>query len=130
MTAKTLTMTMTEEDFRGGGVTESWLCVDCGVNTAPGVPTKAEFKAAFAAGAQGVPWTVDERCEIYVVRDSVWKAAGLGGWDGCLCIGCLEKRIGRRLKPKDFPDHFFNHYPGTPRLLNRQKRRPVRLAPR
>ena len=26
-------------------------------------------------------------------------------YGGCLCIGCLEKRIGRKLKPKDFPDH-------------------------
>jgi hypothetical protein len=44
-----------------------------------------------------------------------------GKWgEGCLCIGCLEKRIGRRLKPKDFTDHPFNQLPGTPRLLNRR----------
>jgi hypothetical protein len=40
---------------------------------------------------------------------------------GCLCIGCLEKRIGRRPKPKDFdPDHPFNEMPTTPRLLDRR----------
>ena len=42
---------------------------------------------------------------------------------GCLCIGCLEKRIGRRLKPKDFlrGDPFNDDLlPGTPRLLKRR----------
>ena len=29
-----------------------------------------------------------------------------------LCVGCLEKRIGRRLKPNDFDDHVFNTWPG------------------
>jgi hypothetical protein len=53
--------------------------------------------------------------EIYTVRDKVWKAAGMEGWGGCLCIGCLEKRIGRKLKPKDFDrNHAFN-LPGLPR---------------
>jgi hypothetical protein len=40
-----------------------------------------------------------------------------------LCIGCLEKRLGRRLKPKDFQrDHPFNayHMPCTPRLRDRR----------
>jgi hypothetical protein len=35
---------------------------------------------------------------------------------GCLCIRCLEKRLGRQLKPKDFlRDHEFNdlRVPGT-----------------
>ena len=27
---------------------------------------------------------------------------------GCLCVGCLEKQLGRKLKPKDFKrDHGF-----------------------
>ena len=44
---------------------------------------------------------------------------------GCLCIGCLEKRIGRKLKPKDFlRGHPFNRpqLPGTKRLLERRGR--------
>jgi hypothetical protein len=75
-------------------------------------------------------------CEIYTVRRSVWKRAGFKGeWgDGCLCIGCLEKRIGRRLKPKDFPAENvgLNDLPGTPRLLNRRGERtaPEKLPPR
>ena len=35
---------------------------------------------------------------------------------GCLCIRGLEKRLGRQLKPKDFPrEHKFNdpQLPGT-----------------
>ncbi len=43
------------------------------------------------------------------------------GYSGCLCIGCLEKRIGRRLTPEDFPDHVFNtSIPGSPRLMERR----------
>lgn len=40
--------------------------------------------------------------------------------DGCLCIGCLELRLGRRLVPKDFPEHPFNRMPGTRRLMERR----------
>ena len=64
--------------------------------------------------------------EVYTVRDSVWKKAGIAPMGGCLCIGCLERRIGRRLEPKDFPaDDAFNHpdLPGTERLLNRRSSR-------
>jgi hypothetical protein len=69
-------------------------------------------------------WTVEQSlgddAEVYTVRDAVWKRAGMP--DGCLCIGCLEKRIGRRLKPKDFPrDDTFNLMPGTERLQSRRK---------
>jgi hypothetical protein len=42
---------------------------------------------------------------------------------GCLCIGCLEKRIGRELRPADFDrSHEFNQpdVPGTWRLLERR----------
>jgi hypothetical protein len=62
----------------------------------------------------------NEHCEIYMVRDSVWKAAGLEPMGGCICIGCLEKRIGRQLRPKDFTRHVFNSMPGTERLLQRR----------
>jgi hypothetical protein len=60
--------------------------------------------------------------ELYMVRHSVWERAGMTPWGGCLCVGCLEKRIGRRLKPKDFTDHVFNDMPGTERLLSRRGR--------
>jgi hypothetical protein len=42
---------------------------------------------------------------------------------GCLCIGCLERRLGRQLCPKDFPQgRPFNsaEVPGTERLQSRR----------
>jgi len=41
--------------------------------------------------------------ENYIVADRIWSEAGLGRTDGCLCVGCLERRIGRALIPDDFP---------------------------
>ena len=45
-----------------------------------------------------------------MVLDTVWLKAGMS--DGYLCIGCLEKRLGRMLTARDFtsvvlndPDH-------------------------
>jgi hypothetical protein len=68
---------------------------------------------------------IDDRCEVYVVHNNVWKQSGLDGYGGCLCIGCLEKRLGRRLEPKDFDrDHSFAKVPGTKRLLNWRDGRP------
>jgi hypothetical protein len=111
-------------------IPESWLCVDCGFNTAPGTLNRAELEAAIRAAKreQGEKWKVDgvkinHNSEVYTVRSSVWDKAGMEPNGGCLCIGCLEKRLGRPLKPKDFPsDHEFNSLPGTPRLSNRRNR--------
>ena len=109
-----------------GVVVESWCCIDCGVNTAPGCSTRADIEAEWNNVARN-----DEQVgtmhfctesEIYMVRKSVWKRANMDGWGGCLCIGCLENRIGRKLKPKDFPADAFNHpdLPCTDRLRDRR----------
>jgi hypothetical protein len=37
------------------------------------------------------------------VADEVWAAAAMTALGGCLCIGCLENRIGRPLTAADFP---------------------------
>jgi hypothetical protein len=110
-------------------MSESYCCVDCGYNTAPenlnGAEAEREAARQMRSGKRkwSIPETHDSRSETYIVHDHIWKAAGMGDWDGCLCIGCLEKRIGRRLTPNDFADHVFNtHSPGTPRLLERQGR--------
>jgi hypothetical protein len=128
---------MTKESLEGL-LPESWLCVDCGVNTAPGMPNRAEMEkaveAAKAAGdrrqqpdiddiAEEFLRGLDNRAEMYMVRDAVWTKARMEGFGGCLCIGCLEKRIGRKLRPKDFPrDHPFNNpgMPASPRLMKRR----------
>jgi hypothetical protein len=121
---------MEEEVVDLRGMTpESWLCVDCGFNTAPGMFNRVEMeKAIQELGAkwkeEGVKQAINHQSEVYTVRDAVWKAAGMEPMGGCLCIGCLEQRLGRRLKPKDFlRNHAFNQprIPGTPRLLQRRK---------
>ena len=112
-----------------GEVPESWLCVDCGFNTAPDMLNRAELEQAIdvakLAGrwrdADGIPQLYNCQSEVYHVRAAIWKQANMEPFGGCLCVGCLEKRLGRRLKPKDFKrDHPFNQTPGTARLLNRR----------
>jgi hypothetical protein len=117
-----------------GRLPESWNCIDCGINTAPGLFNRVEMERALttaeaAAAMEGRPGkgSVDQRVgadtEVYYVRDKVRDASGIEGMGGCLCIGCLEKRIGRELKPRDFPRwHAFNspNFPGTKRLRQRR----------
>jgi len=85
-----------------GLLPESWCCVDCGRDTAPGSKTRAEVEAAFRAGHEEIEETINCRSEIYMVRAAIWQRAGMEPFGGCLCIECLEKRLGRRLKP-NFP---------------------------
>jgi hypothetical protein len=112
---------------------ESWLCVDCGRDTAPGVVNREQMEF-IRRSSRGLPkWTRrqvllpgprtgNNTCEIYTVRGTVWKAAGMERMGGCLCIGCLEARLGRTLTWQDFPDHVLNTWPGTERLMDRRRR--------
>lgn len=73
----------------------------------------------------------DGPSEWYMVHAELWAQAGMGaGWGECLCIGCLERRLGRMLTSADFTDARVNrvgygqdeHYAyteRTPRLLLR-----------
>ena len=47
-----------------GMTPETWACVGCGVNTAPGCPTRAEFEEAFDGGQESVGYNIDERFEV------------------------------------------------------------------
>jgi hypothetical protein len=87
-----------------------YLCNDCGIDTV-------------AAG------------EFYRLRPEIWSGQlGLGERDN-LCIGCLEKRLGRKITLRDLGG--FPHYPWMKplslRLLHRMhgqritKRPPYRL---
>jgi hypothetical protein len=65
---------------------------------------------------------VDITSEMYCVRQAVWDKSGIAPYGGCLCIRCLEKRLGRQLRPKDFlRDHSFNS-PGMPGTASRAAR--------
>lgn len=113
-------MTPEQREHAKAVITKSWICVDCGVNTAPGIPdgeeTLRQLEATCRASA-----TIGNSSEVYMVRDQVWKKAGMEPFGGCLCIGCLERRLRRKLKPKDFARHVFNGMPGSARLLQRRK---------
>jgi hypothetical protein len=106
-----------------GTLPESWACIDCGINTAPGLSTREQMERAFAAdwNNQGVKQTIDEFSEVYMVKTKIWKAVGMDAMGGCLCIACLEKRLGRTLMPKDFKrNHPFSQLPETERLMARR----------
>lgn len=45
--------------------------------------------------------------EHYMLKDSVWYSA-YAHERGMLCIGCLEKRLGRQLTKADFNDSHVN----------------------
>ena len=103
----------------------SWLCVDCGFNTPPGMGKRCEiYMAMVVEGREELPQTIDAKSEVYTVRDAVWASAGMKSFGGCLCIACLEARLGRRVQPEDFlKGHEFNssQMPGTKRLLERRR---------
>ena len=76
-----------------GKAPESWNCVDCGINTAPGLLNRVEIERAFSTAIAleklgGPKASVDQRVgedtEVYYVRDKVWDASGVEGMGGCL----------------------------------------------
>ncbi len=102
---------------------------------------------------------IDGQHEHYMVHDAVWNAAGMNKFprparpddiricdEGepqlfCmtpvgliheyLCIGCLERRLGRRLTSADFTDAPINQPSpaNTPRLASRLASKPVEGNP-
>ncbi len=110
---------------------DSWICIDCGFDTAPGMATQADINLMLSpvSVTNTFEMVVDDDSEVYTVKPSVWRKAGMDGKRGCLCIGCLEVRIKRRLVPNDFPrDHGLNLLPrGTARLMSR-RRWPFKMA--
>lgn len=61
----------------------AWACDDCGGSTAG---------------------------EYFMLHDDLWESVA-GGYEGHLCIGCTEARLGRRLTPDDFTDAAVNVWP-------------------
>jgi hypothetical protein len=62
------------------------LCVDC--------------------AADGIPFNVITAGHYCMLKDSVWLATGMlddgDYFSGVLCLQCIEDRLGRRLKLRDF----------------------------
>ena len=58
----------------------------------------------------GASMELNDKSEVYHLRDAVWKAAGMAPFGGCLRIGCLEKRLRRQLRRTSHP---FNRVLGT-----------------
>ena len=87
-------------------------CVDCGTNCC--------WEGRTVLPALPHTW------EFYWVHDKVWAKAGMGELDGSLCVGCLETRLGRRLRRKDFDfsrsENQISVTYLTPRLAKRQGR--------
>ena len=109
----------------GANITNSSRCLDCGVNAAPGMSSGASLRRQAERGEVAEAYLTPDD-EVYVVRNSVWAKAGMTPFGGCLCIGCLEKRLGRRLGPEDFDrtSPFENTILctcGSPRLLYRRR---------
>ena len=87
----------------------TYHCKDCGMDTMP------------CTGKRGC--RRKGRSEYYMVRDKLWGTAGMKR--GFLCVGCLERRVGRRLRAKDFtPAPINDPSPwDTPRLAARKAAR-------
>jgi len=87
------------------------ICVDCGIDTCPRTGKRGSRRKG--------------RWEYYMVHNAVWAKAGMEPDGGHLCIGCLERRLGRMLRPRDFTDAPIND-PDIPwrtkRLVSRLKR--------
>ena len=92
------------------------ICVDCGIDTIPHTGKRGCLQKG--------------RCEWYMVHKAVWAKAGMEHYGGYLCIGCLERRLGRMLRPRDFTDAWINdrHTWQTERLVSRLLGRSVAPA--
>src|SRR5262245_21304420 len=70
--------------------------------------------------------------EFYAVHNDVWERASCRKpRPHMLCIGCLEERLGRQLKPNDFTDAPINDpaLPNTSNRLRNRMRRQVSFNP-
>lgn len=74
---------------------DMFICADCNMDTAP-----------------------KSGNEYYAVVNEIWQTAK--GGDCILCIGCLEARLNRELKPADFSHAAINFiFPQSDRLAAR-----------
>lgn len=62
--------------------------------------------------------------EYYMLTEEVWTSLFPSGdsCEGMLCISCVETRLGRVLRPEDFPKYPVNHSDRFRRSLLLQQR--------
>lgn len=70
---------------------------------------------------------VKQMGEMFMLKDDLWIHLVHGceqGWANMLCVGCVEERLGRKLKPWDFTNAPLNFLsPRSLRLRNRLRGR-------
>lgn len=114
----------TVEDWVDAGHPVSWNCADCSIDTAPGCPNAVDLIEAGVRHADDLVLVFNENTELFQLRQAVWLAAVKDDLRIVLCIGCVEKRLGRKLRPKDFDRKSpFRLVPGTARLNSRRGRK-------
>src|SRR5262249_10220981 len=94
---------------------DNWDCIDCGRDTLPGsnyrlfkmLGLPVSLRGSVKAGTKKRPSTIEislqpptHNAEMFALHSRIWRAAGAP--DGCLCVGCVERRIGRKLTSRDF----------------------------
>jgi hypothetical protein len=70
MQARTMTLTASHVAEAVGDRTDSWACVDCGVNTAPGIPNAKRIRLEVAAFGS-ITVKIDENSEVYRIKPRV-----------------------------------------------------------
>lgn len=91
-------------------------CMDCGTDTTPcrNAQNCPHHKRHQCRHNSPLPW------EWYMIEDDLWAAIVGPGARGFLCIGCLERRLGRQLNRADFSHRPVNLIPSrssSPRLI-------------
>lgn len=122
---------LTVQDWVDAGLPLSWNCADCNFDTAPGCPTAVTLIGSGIQHADDLVLVFSEDAEMYQLRQAVWVAAVSDDLRIVLCIGCVETRLGRNLRPKDFDRKSpFRLVPGTARLNSRRGQRNENAAAR
>jgi hypothetical protein len=62
-----------------GRFSESYLCVDCGFNTAPGCPDRKQADAEILLCGKSTAVFTKES-ETYPVKDTIWERADMEPW--------------------------------------------------
>ena len=106
-----------------GVMPESWCCVDCGINTAPGFKNRAQAEQAFAVDLEQSRLHAESQRVHRGLHHQGKGLAGRGhGSDGRLPVHRLPRSgSDGSWWPRNFVrKHPFNSLPGTARLLSRR----------